>query len=35
MAQRFWPSTGLFILVAIWMVLLHLIEISVWAGFYV
>ena len=33
--QRFWPGTWLFILVAVWIVLLHLFEISVWAGFYV
>jgi hypothetical protein len=32
--QPFWHSTWLFILVAVWMVLLHLVEISVWAGFY-
>jgi Ion channel len=32
---RFWRSTGLFILVAVWIVLLHLVEISVWAGAYV
>ncbi len=29
--QRFWHSTGLFILIAVWIVLLHLVEISVWA----
>lgn len=33
--QRFWPGTWLFIVVAIWIVLLHLFEISVWAAFYV
>ena len=33
-AQRFWPWTRLFIRVAGWMILLHLIEISVWALFY-
>lgn len=33
-ALGFWPSAGLFIVVAIWMVLLHLIEISVWAAAY-
>ena len=33
--QRFWPGTWLFILVAGWIVLLHLFEISVWAGYYV
>ena len=31
----FWPSTQLFVLVAAWMILLHLLEISVWAVFYV
>jgi hypothetical protein len=34
-ALRFWPGTWLFIHVAAFMVLLHLVEISVWAGFYV
>jgi hypothetical protein len=33
--QRFWPGTQLFILVAGWIVLLHLFEIAVWAVFYV
>jgi hypothetical protein len=33
--QRFWPGTWLFILVAIWIVLLHLVEISAWAALYV
>jgi len=33
--QRFWPSAGLFILMSVWIVLLHLLEISVWAAFYV
>jgi hypothetical protein len=32
--RRFWLGTWLFVHVAAWMVLLHLIEISVWAGFY-
>jgi hypothetical protein len=32
--KTFWQGTGLFILVAIWMVLLHLAEIAVWAVFY-
>ena len=32
--QRFWPGTWLFILVAVWMALLHLFEITVWAAFY-
>ena len=31
-AQTFWSSLGLFILLALWMVLLHLMEISVWAS---
>ena len=34
-AQSFWKSLRLFILLAIWMVLLHLCEIGVWAGAYV
>jgi ion channel len=34
-ALRFWGSTWLFILVAVWIVLLHLVEISVWAAVYV
>ena len=33
-ALRFWPGTWLFILIAAWMVLLHLLEIGVWAFFY-
>jgi hypothetical protein len=33
-APRFWANTSLFILVAAWMMLLHLCEISVWAVFY-
>lgn len=32
--QRFWPGARLFILVAVWMVLLHMFEISAWAAFY-
>jgi Ion channel len=32
--QRFWPSTRLFVLVAVWIVLLHLVEIGVWAAAY-
>jgi hypothetical protein len=32
--QGFWAGTSLFILVAAWIVLLHLFEIGVWAGFY-
>jgi hypothetical protein len=34
-SRRFWPSTVVFIAVAVWVVLLHLVEISVWAGMYV
>jgi voltage-gated potassium channel Kch len=34
-SQQFWPWTRLFIRLAAWMVLLHLIEITVWALFYV
>ena len=34
LAQRFWPWTRLFILVAGWIILFHLIEITVWALFY-
>ena len=33
--QRFWPTAWLFILVAVWIVLLHLTEIGVWAAAYV
>ena len=33
-ARRFWPGTWLFIGLAGWMVLLHLIEITTWALFY-
>jgi hypothetical protein len=32
--MEFWPSTWLFIRLAAWIVLLHLIEITVWASFY-
>jgi voltage-gated potassium channel Kch len=32
---RFWPDTLLFINIAVLMVMLHLAEIAVWAGFYV
>src|SRR4029453_5702826 len=32
--QRFWFDTWLFVLVAAWMVLLHLLEIAGWAAFY-
>ena len=31
---RFWPITLLLILVTWWMILFHLVEISVWAFFY-
>jgi len=31
---RFWSATRLFILVALWMVLLHLLEIVAWAALY-
>jgi hypothetical protein len=34
MPSAFWPSTG-FVLVAVWIVLLHLVEISLWAVVYV
>ena len=33
-ALRFWTSTRLFVVVAVWMVMLHLAEISLWAVFY-
>jgi len=33
--RRFWLNTGLFVAVAVWIVLLHLIEISAWAAAYV
>ena len=33
--RQFWPSTRLFIRVAGWMILLHLLEITVWAVFFV
>ena len=33
--RRFWLGTWTFILVAIWMVLLHLLEIAAWAMLYV
>jgi voltage-gated potassium channel Kch len=32
--SRFWPVTRMFILVAAWIILLHLAEIAVWAAFY-
>jgi len=31
---RFWSGSWLFVLVAAWMILLHLFEITVWATFY-
>jgi hypothetical protein len=31
----FWPSTWLFVRVALWVLLLHLVEISVWAAMFV
>lgn len=34
-ANRFWSGTWLFILVAGWIILFHLIEIAIWAWFYV
>ena len=33
-APRFWSLTGLFVLIAVWLVLLHLVEIAAWAGLY-
>jgi Ion channel len=35
MPKGFWPVTGLFVAIAVWIVLLHLVEISLWAGVYV
>ena len=32
--QSFWAATSLFVIVAAWIVLLHLAEIAVWAAFY-
>jgi len=32
--QEFWRGTSVFVLVAAWIVLLHLFEIAVWAAFY-
>ena len=34
-APRFWTITRLFVFVSVWIVLLHLTQISVWAMFYV
>src|SRR3954468_21297827 len=33
-AHGFWADTWLFVVVAAWMILLHLVEVSVWGGFY-
>ena len=33
-ARQFWPGVWLFIRLASWIVLLHLIEITAWAAFY-
>ena len=33
-APQFWPGLWLFVLVAAWMILLHMFEITVWAAFY-
>ena len=33
-ARGFWPDTWLFIVLAAWIILLHLLEISVWAFFF-
>ena len=33
-ARRFWSSTRLFVLIAVWIVLLHLVEIAAWAAAY-
>ena len=34
MPERFWPGTWLFIRLAVWIVLLHVVEIAVWAMVY-
>jgi hypothetical protein len=34
LAMRFWPETQLFVLLAGWIILLHLIEIAAWAFLY-
>ena len=34
MPRRFWPWTWLFIRIAAWIILLHLVEIVVWGFFY-
>jgi hypothetical protein len=33
-ASRFWASTRLFVVIAIWIVMLHLVEIAAWAVVY-
>ena len=33
-APRFWLSTRLFVVIAVWIVMLHLVEISVWGVVY-
>ncbi|HEY2152500.1 MAG TPA: ion channel [Vicinamibacterales bacterium] len=33
-ALRFWASTRLFVVIAVWIVMLHLAEIAAWAGIY-
>src|SRR4051794_39825606 len=33
--SRFWPGTWLFVRLAVWIVLLHLVEISAWGVMYV
>jgi Ion channel len=32
--QQFWPSTWLFVRLAGWIIVFHLLEIAAWAGFY-
>jgi hypothetical protein len=34
-SQQLWPWTWIFVLLAGWMILFHLVEITVWASFYV
>jgi hypothetical protein len=34
LSTAFWPSTSLFVMVAAWLILLHLSEVAVWAFFY-
>jgi hypothetical protein len=33
-STAFWPSTSLFVMVAAWLIVLHLSEVAVWALFY-